>query len=81
MRHARSFDTYSPEVLREISRKGGIASGEIRRKKRAAIEREKITNSALKEMRTEVQRQYVDNLRILRQSVAMLNMVQKRRNQ
>ena len=47
------FQDYSPEKLREISRKAGIASGKARRKKRATIEREKIKNAAIREQHRE----------------------------
>lgn len=47
------FQDYTPEDLREVSRKAGIASGAARRKKRAAIEREKIENAAIREQARE----------------------------
>ncbi len=47
------FQDYPPEELREVSRKAGIASGAARRKKRAAIEREKIENAAIREQARE----------------------------
>lgn len=73
MRHGRSFDTYSPEALREVSRKAGIKSGESRRRKRAAVEREKIKDMALREMQDHVQRENRANIRILRQSIRVLS--------
>ena len=47
------FNEYQPEELQIISRRAGIASGEARRKKRAAIEHERIKNIALREQRRE----------------------------
>ena len=47
------FQEYSPEELREISRRAGIASGKARRRKRAKIEREKIRNKAIQEQHRE----------------------------
>lgn len=46
-------ERYSPDELRAVSRKGGINSGKARRKKRAAIEREKIKNAAIREQHRE----------------------------
>ena len=44
-----NFREYSPEALREVSRRAGVASGKARRKKRARIEREKIHDIAMRE--------------------------------
>ena len=60
-----NFQDYSPEALREISRKAGIASGAARRRKRAEIEREKIENSALREQQEE-------NIRTIRETTRLL---------
>ena len=49
MRHARSFDKYSPAELKEISRKAGQASGAARRKKRELIEQKKLEDRAHQE--------------------------------
>ncbi len=65
-KNCRSFDTYSPEELREAARLGGLRSGETRRKKRERIEREKIENQALAETRRECQRQHIENIRTIR---------------
>ena len=51
--HRMYFQDYSPDELRAVSRKGGINSGKARRKKRAAIEREKIKNAAIREQHRE----------------------------
>lgn len=67
-----SFATMDKDELREISRKAGVASGAARRRKREAIEREKVENAALREMREEVDRKQRANLRTLRQSIAIL---------
>lgn len=45
-----NFREYTPEALREISRRAGIASGEARRAKRAAIEKAKREEIARREM-------------------------------
>ncbi len=60
-----TFREYSPEALRAVSRRGGIASGEARRAKRAAIEREKIENAALRE-------QQAENIRTIRKTARLL---------
>ena len=70
-RHNKSFDTYTPEELREISRKGGIASGNVRRKRREAIEREKIESTAMKEMRAKTERENLANIKLLRQIILL----------
>ena len=49
MRHAKSFDKYPRSDLVELSRKGGKASGKARRKKRAAIEKQKLKDKAYQE--------------------------------
>ena len=59
------FSEYDPMDLQIISQRAGIASGEARRKKRAAIEREKIENVALLEQRRE-------NIETLRVCAALL---------
>lgn len=48
-----AFKTMGKDELQAISRRAGIASGEARRKKRAAIEREKIENAAIMESQYE----------------------------
>lgn len=53
MRHAKSFDTYPRSDLIELSRKGGKASGKARRKKRAAIEKQKLKDKAYQEEKRE----------------------------
>ena len=53
MRHARSFDKYSPAELKELSRKAGQASGAARRKKRELIEQKKLEDKAHQESMTE----------------------------
>ena len=70
MRHNRSFDTYTPEELRKISKKAGIASGKARREKRSAIEREIIHDAALKEMRRE-------NIQIIREATHLLKQAKR----
>lgn len=65
MRHEKSFDKYSADAVRESGRKGGIASGIARREKRQAIEREKIHNAAMREMRME-------NIRMIYRAAEML---------
>ena len=49
MRHAKSFDTYPPDKLREVSRKAGLASGKARREKRAEINRIRLEDKAHRE--------------------------------
>lgn len=63
------YATMDKDELREISRRAGIASGEARRKKRAAIEREKVENIAIREIREEANKQYRENLRVLRMAI------------
>ena len=48
-----AFKTMGKDELQAISRSAGIAYGEARRKKRAAIEREKIENAAIMESQYE----------------------------
>ncbi len=67
-----NFRDYAPADLRAISQRAGVASGAARRKKREAIEREKIMNAALCEQRKEIQRQHHENVRIIRQAARML---------
>ena len=50
MRHERSFDKYSVEELRAISRRAGIASGKARRKKRQDINNEKLQRQVNQEL-------------------------------
>ena len=59
------FNEYDSEELRLISQRAGVASGEARRKKRAAIEREKIENTALRE-------QHRENFQTLREAAKLL---------
>jgi hypothetical protein len=47
---SRPFSTMSREELAEVSRKGGVASGEARRAKRAEIEAAKIMLAAKLEL-------------------------------
>ena len=49
MRHAKSFDTYPPDKLREVSRKAGLASGKARREKRAEINKIRLEDKAHRE--------------------------------
>ena len=44
----KPFNTIPPEEHRALSVRDGIASGAARRRKRAAIEQEKIRNAALR---------------------------------
>lgn len=44
-----AFATMGKDELHKLSQRGGQASGEARRKKRAAIERGKVENTALRE--------------------------------
>lgn len=60
-----NFRDYAPDDLREISRRAGIASGVARREKRAAIEREKVSNIALRE-------QHLENIQTIRQAILIL---------
>lgn len=53
MRHEKSFDKYPRSDLIEISRKGGKASGKARRKKRAAIEKQKLKDKVYQEEKKE----------------------------
>ena len=61
----KPFNTMPPEEHRALSVRGGIASGAARRRKRAAIEQEKIRNAALREQRHE-------NVEILRAAAKLL---------
>ncbi len=67
-----NFRDYSPEQLRTLSQRAGVASGAARREKRAAIEREKVMNAALREQREENRRQQHENARTIRQAARML---------
>lgn len=66
------FDEYSTAELQTVSRKGGVASGKVRRAKRVAIEREKVENIALREMHAENERQRRENLRVIREGTRLL---------
>ena len=80
MRHERSFDTYSSTALREISRKGGIASGRARRRKRELIEKKKIEDAALRERSVQLDYQYRESLKILCKSIKLLQEAQQTLN-
>ena len=56
----------SPEERREIARKGGIKSGESRRRKREQIEAIKLRDIAMKEERE-------SNLKILNDAIDLVN--------
>lgn len=56
----------SPEERREIARKGGIKSGESRRRKREEIEAVKLRDIAIKEERE-------SNLKILNDAIDLVN--------
>ena len=56
----------SPEERREIARKGGIKSGESRRRKREEIEAVKLRDIAIKEERE-------SNLKILNDAIELIN--------
>ena len=71
MRHERSFDAYSPDELRKLAQQAGIRSGEVRRAKRAAIEREKVQNTAIRESQME-------NLLLLKQAITLCKQLQKK---
>ncbi len=60
-----NFRDYPVEELRVLSQRAGVASGKARREKRAAIEREKIENVALRE-------QHRENLETIRSAVTLL---------
>lgn len=77
MKISGSFDTWERDALVQISRKGGIASGASRRAKRAAIEREKLENAALREMLLENDRQHRENLRVIREAKRLLANIQQ----
>ena len=47
------FDEYTPQERSSFGRKGGIASGLARRRRREEIEREKVHDIALREMSME----------------------------
>lgn len=64
-RPGKRFSAYSPDELREISRRGGVASGAARRAKRQAINAERVHNTALAEQRRE-------NIAMLRANAALL---------
>ena len=67
-----AFATMDKDELREICRRGGVASGAARRKKRATIERERITNAALKEQEKRNREQHLANVRFLRDMVKLM---------
>ena len=62
----RPFNTLSPERHRELSQRGGKASGAARRAKRERIEREKTAQAAKHEL-------YRDSLDILAECAKLLN--------
>ena len=66
------FDECSSAELQTLSRKGGVASGKVRRAKRVAIEREKVENIALREMHAENERQHRENLRMICEGTRLL---------
>ena len=70
MKHDRSFDKYASEDLHELARRAGIRSGESRRAKRAAIEKEKIQNIAIRESQ-------IENLLLLHQTMLLLEDVKR----
>ena len=72
MKTSGSFDEWERDAHAQVSRKGGIASGAARRAKRAAIEREKLENIALREMRLENDRQHRENIRTIRNAKRLL---------
>ena len=72
MKTTGSFDVWERDAHIQVSRKGGIASGISRRAKRAAIEREKLENVALREMLLENDRQQRENMRVIRKATRML---------
>ena len=72
-----AFASMAKEELQEISRRGGIASGDARRKRREAIEREKVTNTALREMTAERNRQHKENIRTIRRTTKLLKEIQR----
>ncbi len=75
-----AFASMDKQELQELSHRGGTASGIARREKRAAIEREKVTNTALREMKAEMKRQDKENLRIISRTLRMLKEIQKELN-
>ena len=72
-----AFATMSKLELQETSRRGGIASGEARRRKRAAIEREKVQSIALRETRAEADRQHTKSIRILAEAMRFLQEIKQ----
>ena len=67
-----NFRDYPVEELRVLSQRAGVASGKARREKRAAIERERITNTAIKKQEERNRRQHRENMMILRETISLL---------
>lgn len=72
-----AFASMDKQELQELSRKGGIASGNARREKRAAIEHEKVTNAALREMDAAMKRQDMENFRTISRTLKLLKKIKK----
>lgn len=77
MKTSGSFDKWERDAHVQVSRKGGVSSGAARRAKRAAIEREKLENAALREMLLENDRQHRENMRIIREAKRLLANIQQ----
>ena len=67
-----NFRDYDPETLRALSRRAGIASGVARRQKRDIIERERITNAAMKQQDERNKSQHRENMKTIREMSALV---------
>ena len=72
-----NFKDYPAEDLRTLSKRAGVASGEARREKAAAIERERITNAAMKKQEAINRRQHRENVRTIREMTSLLGKLQR----
>ncbi len=72
-----NFRDYPAEDLRALSQRAGVASGVARREKAAAIERERITNAAMKKQEARNRKQHRDNMKTIREMSALLVEINK----
>lgn len=72
-----NFRDYPAEDLRALSKRAGVASGKVRREKAAAVERERITNAAMKKQEAMNRRQHRENMKTIREMMSILGEINK----
>jgi hypothetical protein len=73
----KTFGDLTPEQHRELSRRGGIASGEARRRKRQAIDAAKLDYIARKELAADPATPFAVRAQLTMDSLANMSLTQK----